>query len=292
MSESGKLRLNLVDVYGDRLQDKVHINLRHRTLSDRRRAPNVDASKRIVIKDLRAAPQGLYVVEVQPSSYLPASQFANVKASGFTDITMTFPIDPKKVVKAEFPQFEELDPGLQGVLERSDDVLSFEGKKGKQLYDGLDDMRRAGLLNIAAKSFVTPFANGASFLPHITIMQLRGDRCFVQVPKGLREEVEHSVAEGTFISVDGSLHDPPDNFEPAGSFKTPDRYGNLQLTFFKNGDLCVADVDIDDAAGLGHVFQVLRNHLTGRPTHPYDIHEILVFHQHLDPGYKLLPHQV
>jgi hypothetical protein len=34
------------------------------------------------------------------------------------------------------------------------------------------------------------------------------------------------------------------------------------------------------------VFQVLRNSLTGRPTHPYDIHEILLLHQKLDVGYQ------
>jgi hypothetical protein len=51
------------------------------------------------------------------------------------------------------------------------------------------------------------------------------------------------------------------------------------------GNNCVADIDIDDAAGLEHVFQVLRNKLSGKPTHPYNIHEILVGFQHLDPGY-------
>ncbi|HEX6176135.1 MAG TPA: hypothetical protein VF089_19165 [Candidatus Binatia bacterium] len=44
--------------------------------------------------------------------------------------------------------------------------------------------------------------------------------------------------------------------------------------------------DIDDAAGLEHVFQVVRNRLSGSPTHPYNIHEILVGHQKLDPGYR------
>lgn len=32
---------------------------------------------------------------------------------------------------------------------------------------------------------------------------------------------------------------------------------------------------------------VVRNALTGRPTHPYVIHEILIFHQRLDPLYRL-----
>ena len=57
------------------------------------------------------------------------------------------------------------------------------------------------------------------------------------------------------------------------------------MTFFRSGDRCVADIDIDDAAGLGHVFQVMRNHLSGKPTHPYNIHQILTKHQNLDPGY-------
>jgi len=68
-----------------------------------------------------------------------------------------------------------------------------------------------------------------------------------------------------------------------------DAFGNLQLTFFESGTRCVADIDIDDAAGLRHVFQVMRNHLTGSPTHPYNIHQILIKHQHLDPGYRLVP---
>ena len=47
------------------------------------------------------------------------------------------------------------------------------------------------------------------------------------------------------------------------------------------------DADIDDAAGLGHVFQVLRNWLTHGATHPYDIHEILVFRQEVALPYDL-----
>ena len=54
------------------------------------------------------------------------------------------------------------------------------------------------------------------------------------------------------------------------------------------GDDCVVDMDIDDAAGLAHVFQVLRNALTDRPTHPYDIHQILIAYQRLDPGYSFV----
>jgi hypothetical protein len=70
--------------------------------------------------------------------------------------------------------------------------------------------------------------------------------------------------------------------ESAGSFKSGERHGNLQLTFFstlQQPQAFKVDCDIDDAAGLGHPFQVLRNFVTQGTTHPYDIHQILVFRQ-------------
>jgi hypothetical protein len=118
--------------------------------------------------------------------------------------------------------------------------------------------------------------------------EIRGDRFFCDVPQELRSETKNSVAEGLFHKVSGSLHKPPPGFVDAESFKTSDKYGNLQLTFFTNGEAFKADIDIDDAGGLEHVFQVLRNKLSGNPTHPYNIHEILVGHQHLDPGYTFV----
>ncbi len=69
------------------------------------------------------------------------------------------------------------------------------------------------------------------------------------------------------------------------SYKPPDRYGNLQLTFSQNdaGDWAL-DMDIDDAQGFEHFFQIVNN-IAG-PTHPYNIHEILVATQEIDPGYR------
>jgi hypothetical protein len=33
---------------------------------------------------------------------------------------------------------------------------------------------------------------------------------------------------------------------------------------------------------------VVRNAVEQRPTHPYDIHEILIFNPEIDPGYRPL----
>ncbi len=285
---NAKLRLDLVDVYGKRLGELVDINLRHQSLAESRVVRAVDASKRIVVSGLRGAPEGLYRMEIDPPAYLPAGRLVNLKAEGFTDEKVVFCIDPRKVVTVDFPKYSDLD--FQPLLKKSEKVLGFEGKKGAELYGALDNIRKAGMLNIAAKGRFTPLSNGKTVLGYIkSLHELRGDRFFATVPKELREETKNSVADGLFHPVSEALHHPPEafaGFTGAGSFKTDDAYGNLQLSFFMKGDECLADIDIDDAGGLAHVFQVLRNAVTGRPTHPYDIHDILVFHQKIDPLYK------
>lgn len=287
MAGKPKLRLDLVDVYGNRMGEAVDISLRHQLLAEHKVVRAANAAKRIVVSGLRGAPQGLYRMEIDPPAYLPSGQFVNVQAVGFTDQKIVFCIDAGKVVAVNFPKYQDLD--FQPLLRQSENVLGFEGKTGAVLYKALDRIRKAGMLNIAAKCRLTPLSNGRTVLGYInTLHELRGDRFFATVPKELREETKHSVADGLFHAVSQTLHHPPDGFAgftDAGSFKTDDRYGNLQLTFYMRGDECLADIDIDDASGLGHVFQVLRNTLTGRPTHPYDIHEILVFHQKIDPWY-------
>jgi hypothetical protein len=288
-ARQGQLRLELVDVYGTRLNQNVDILLSHLQLSDRQIVRGIGSSSIILIRDLHGAPQGVYRVEVDPPAYLPVSQFVNLNASGVTDLRLTFPVDTHKIERVEFPSFHNLPEPVQQLLERSSSLLAFEGTSGAALFAALDDIRRAGFLNIAAKAQSALLANGKTVFGQVQqLLEVRGDRFFARVPKELREETKNSVDAGLFHAVDGSLHHPPSGYTSAGSFKTEDRYGNLQLSFFLNGSDCVADIDIDDAAGLEHLFQVVRNSITGRPTHPFNIHEILVFHQKIDPGYRFV----
>jgi len=288
MAETGRLELDIVDVHGTRLTEPVSVALRHRILNEQRRADRVDASHTIAIAELRREPQGLYILEVSAPSYRPVQRFVTVPASGTKRETVILPIRADRA-KALFPAFDQLDDRLKGILTRSDRVKGHEGKTGRELYAALSDEAKAGLLNISKKSLTVEFRDGEDLLPHLVILDIFGDRCFVEVPASLIEQVSQPGAGNAFRPVNGALHAAPTGFAPAGSFKTDDAFGNLQLTFFKSGDRFRADVDIDDAAGLGHVFQVARNHVTGSPTHPYNIHQILLAHQHLDPGYKLVP---
>jgi hypothetical protein len=288
MSQPGRLELHFVDPSGAPLVGTVDIRLRHQVLHEEHRVDHVDASRMVAIVDLRTEPQGLYVLEILSDTYWPVSRFVTIPSRGTLRETVTLPIRPDRA-RAVFPPYDELDDRVRGVLERSSRVKSHEGKTGRALYGALTDEAKAGLLNIAKKSLATQFKNGSDLLPHVTLLEIRGDRCFVEVPTALKEQMPAVVDGDIFRPVNGSLHEPPAGFLPAGSFKTFDAFGNLQLTFFERGPACVADVDIDDAAGLGHVFQVIRNKITGSPTHPYNIQQILLTHQHLDPGYRLVP---
>ena len=290
MAQNGKLKLALVDVFGKRLQEKVDIFLRNLHVTHHPVLRSIDASRIISIPNLHSGAQGIYQVRIDPPSYHPTSRFENVKTSGVTEISMPFCVDASKVVSVTFPTFQNLVRELRTLLTNSPNVFGFENKTGEALYSALDDIRRACVLNIARKTLATRFTNDKSVLSLIKdIRELRGDRFFAFVDKELREETKNSVNTGLFHEVDGSRHHLPaqfSGFERTGSFKTDDNFGNLQLTFFMKGDECVADIDIDDAGGILHIFQVLRNEFTGNPTHPYNIHQILVKHQHLDPGYR------
>lgn len=281
------LTMELLDARGRRVSEPVDIMMFHQP-TGAPKVVRVPASKRVRITGLTAVPQGLYRMQVDPASYLATGRFVSVPAAG-TSVTMRFPVDPRKVKKVKFPAHAGLPSEAQRILDISDAVLGFGEKTGVDLYDALDPVRRAGFLNIVAKCEATAVAGGRSVLSFVgTLHELRGDRFYASVPRELREEVKNSAQAGLFDSAPDLLHHFDDGFERAGSWKTPDHYGNLQLSFFSRGDEWVADIDIDDAGGLAHVFQVLRNQLTDRPTHPYDIHQILLLHQELEPGYDLV----
>jgi hypothetical protein len=166
--------------------------------------------------------------------------------------------------------------------------LCFSADRGERL----PDLERACLANIMAKARHTILPAGNSVADYITsIVEVRQDRVFAMVAADLLSEVVAANRAGDLAGVSGALHSPPagfKQFKQLGSYKSRDLYGNIQVTLFEHEGRYLADIDIDDAGGILHVFQVLRNAVTGRPTHPYDIHEILLAHQGIDPGYRLM----
>ena len=292
---AGRLTLQVRDVNGDPVGEPVDISLQNQTLHDAPSLRQFDVSATKMLTGLNAFPNGTYRLEIDALSYHTVSRFISIPPDGNGAVAMTLPVNPKKVVRVVFPPYSALLDDARGLLERSPHVLNFDGLKGEALYNALDDLRKAGFLNLVAKANRTRFTTQPSapsvlsFIQELT--ELRGDRFFAAIPVELRSETINNGNGTLFHEVSELLHDPPAGFTRARSFKTLDLYGNLQLSFFSSADGRFAvDMDIDDAQGFDHVFQVVGN-LFGGPTHPYNIHEILIATQELDPGYRLLVHE-
>lgn len=285
---SSRITLAFVDAYDEPLADRVDVLVRsqprNRTLLERK---DLDGRRPLTVTGLD--PLEVCAVQVFPVRHRPVGRF--LRPSPETT-RIPCPVDPERVSRVVAPAWTDLPARAQQILESSRLEHAPANASGRALYDALDDVPRAGLLNLVAKMGATSLLDGSNVLDHVqSLYRVRGDRVFANVARGLRDLVKTAVDARRFESVDGSLHQPPDRFRLVDSYKTvPDKYGNLQVTFFASVAAPLtyrADIDIDDAAGIEHVFQVLSHWITGQGTHPYDIHEILLAYQGLDPGYRL-----
>jgi len=292
----GKLILSVVDVLGDPVVDKVDVLLTNQTLSESRTLRNLDLRQTVELTGLNIFPNGRYRLEIDAPSYHAVSRFIDIPPGGSREVMITLPVNPKKVIKVQFPEFEAaaVPKDARDLLTRTGNLLNFPGQTGEALYGALDDIRKAGFLNLVAKANRTVFqSSGRTVLSFIQeLSELRGDRFFAFAPMDLRSETINSLHTELFHEVSEALHTPPPGFLRDRSFKTLDTHGNLQLSFFSSPDGRVAvDMDIDDAQGFDHVFQVVGNFFGG-PTHPYNIHEVLIASQECDPGYRFVLHAV
>ena len=288
MNGEGTLLLTLRDVYDERLKGRVDVRLDHATMpSASRMVKDKPASVRLRIINLKDGP---YKISIFPTLYRPIRQYVMITEGQTTKRTNVFPVDPEKVIGIDAPSFDNLHVDFKKVLQDSE-IESMPGRKGVDLYSALDDFRKAGLLNIYCKMVRTVFPGGRNTFSYVkSLTRIRGDRFFAKVAPDLRDEVKNVVPHNIFKEVLNLDHTPPPRYSKAGSFKTGDKYGNLQLTFFCKEDTLdfIIDADIDDASGILHSFQVIEHYLKGTGTNPYDIHEILMHHQQLNPNYRLL----
>src|SRR5699024_8971731 len=158
------------------------------------------------------------------------------------------------------------DANLQDVLNLS----HLNGMNGSALYGALTPLQKACLLNLFVKSKATQLGDGSTpfeLFGGITVLQQ--DRLFARTTAALFEE---TAASTNFRRVPWALHSAAPPFEVFDSFKTKDAHGNLQLTFSRTPDNeYQVDADIDEAAGIEHVFEVI--HSIAGPTNPYNVRE-------------------
>ena len=286
MPNKGKVTASLRNVRRRIIHDKVRFAFANqRVRSNNRRAKVTFSGSSRILSGIPAGPHGLYQVFINPEKYRRKSIFLMLfgKSGKIDEILF---IDPDYAT-VSFPKYSSLKSGktkqLAEVLGRS----NFTATK----YNQLADLHKAGLLNLFAKMESTRLPKRSTVFSHVNrITKVKPARIFATVSGELLVQVK-ADREG-FHAASGTLHDPPPGWKHIkngpGSFKTPDRAGNLQLTFFINqrGNYMV-DADIDDHQGIGHAFDVIKHKVTKKDTHPYDIHQILIFFQGVDPGYEL-----
>lgn len=208
-----------------------------------------------------------------------------------------FWVKPGDVSDIRAPAFGNLPAGVRGLLGAASmrEVLPEDrdllGLTGQGLYDSLGPLRKACLLNVAHKA-AHPATAGNSFQFVRGLLIARQDRFFAMVDPAFPDFL---VQSELYTSENPALHDPLEGFRLTGqSFKSRDAHANLQVTFMKNattGELA-ADIDIDEASGIKHGFEVIRNALFKNRTNPYLIREFLVsadpIHRTLNPGYRFV----
>lgn len=293
MSFKGDLIFDFLDARGNRLDNRLDVHLRHTVLmSAQHSKKNFDGKKVLEFKDLESTPGGRFLVQAFPVHYRPVGRFVPILDGQSVRHGFTFPVDPRRVTNVRWPAFTQLPDSLRALLDNSF-VQDMEDFQGGELFEQLkkDRLQAAGLLNIHAKMRAVKFGSGKSVAEFLTgLTRVRGDRIFANVTKELRDAVKNSGSADLFHKVSDALHTPPPGYERVDSYKTTEHYGNLQLTFFRKLDTLefLVDSDLDDAQGIEHVFQVLSHALTNGATHPYDIHQILLAHHGIDPGYELI----
>jgi len=275
MPLDGALTIRVTDIYGQAIAQTANVSVRRKDGPAVFREPKADCTLPLRITALNQGAGAIFQVTVDAPSYWPVSAFINLPANGAT-VPLVLPFRPTAVRNIRFAEYFTLPPAARALVDGP-------------TYLALDNERKAGLLNIIAKTTQTVLPGGHTVLSLLTrLIRVEQDRVFAEVAPELLEAAKQAASAGTVRLVPSSMHTPPAGYEHGPSYKTMDRFGNLQVTLFvAPGKPTIADIDIDNAAGLQHVLQVAGNAIHG-PTHPYDIQAFLLATQKIDTHYTLI----
>ena len=287
------VKLVLTDAGGNELTEHLTVELFSIHSSDHFQV-NTDINGSIQVNDIDISSGPFFRLMIWPVNHRVIQAFVSLSEKRVTKFVAAVPVDPTQVKGITAPEFVALPQASATILNQSQVPNFSEGAgggflNGPQLWAAMDrySLLKACFLNTTAKSAATMLPDSSRVLDHLLgMLRIEQDRLFVRITPDLVEETSHSNA---FHSVSPALHAPLPGYQILSSYKTFDRYGNLQLTFQRKGDAgtdYVCDVDIDDAQGIEHIFQVVRNSISGT-TNPYDIHDILLQQKPaVDPGYS------
>lgn len=281
-TNTGTVICDFRNAYNEPIRGEVDLrfrNLKVQSLSFRHEA--VLGDEPLPVPGVPAFPVGLWQVDINLERFRFKSVFVDLPSSGKRLISQTFFVRPSEAtpvfpLRADIrtePKWRALDQALQA---------------STIVYEDLSAPQKAGLLNLFAK--MSHESAQDVFSAVVSVFVVKPARIYARVLPELWERVRGLPQHFHEQSDNGSLHKFLEDWTRLtehASFKTPDKLGNLQLTFANNtqGHFAV-DADLDDHQGLQHAFDVIKHKFSG-DTNPYDIHEVLVKLQGIDPGYRL-----
>jgi hypothetical protein len=274
----GTAVLTLTDLWRQPLPDRVDVQLRHVQSGERREAKGLDARVPIEIAGLAT---GTYNIDVRPLHYAPAkASFAISRVGGLTNSDLSLAVDLNKGFTAEFPAYDAVETLLRDVLEQS----NVNGVAGRALYERLDNRQKAGLFNLFAKMSAFQMPGGNVWTSVKAVTEVTQEAIRVRADRRLLEFVRVAKTAARFQAAPQPVGRVPTGYAHAGSFKSNERRGLLQLSFFDSSsatDLIVdAEIDVSNSG--------IREALRGT-TDPYVVHQILWTDQNVDPLYRLVP---
>jgi hypothetical protein len=155
---------------------------------------------------------------------------------------------------------------------------------------GLPKIRRAAALNIEAKLRATPLLG----VPAVELIRridgtdgIQQDRILCEMDAAIVERVAaEASANDSFFRVPDWANEVFHRGFPT-SYKQRVPFGSLQFSFGAvTGGRVAADIDIDLFTDIGHLGEVVRNHLTSAPTDPYTVY-VQLFDQRVFPLYVM-----
>jgi hypothetical protein len=299
---TGNLVVNLSDMAGEPAKGRVEIELKRVSGTTGAGGANMIVkvggpvgTLRITEIECQTGLGTMYEVRASLAHYRKYAFFQLIQENRDNTASddVEFWVTPGDVADIQAPALTKLPSTVQTLLNQATMIVDkpedrdLVGLSGNALYQQMGPLRKACLLNIVTKA--ADGATAANCLPAFReLLIVRQDRLFARVAPEMPEQLRLSPL---FKSAPGALHQPPPGFSPPiESFKSKDAHANLQVTFMTelaSGQLA-ADIDIDEASGIEHGFEVIRNATLNRRTNPYLIREFL---NAADPlGRSLSPH--
>jgi hypothetical protein len=285
--------LNFRDVDGRVINSDVEIKFYNKDVTTLSQIFNVRIKGApVVVPNVPAFPTGRAEVFINPASYRHKTVLKTVFPGETNVIDEIFFVNPEKA-RPKSLDFSDLSSKSFGEDLRR--ILTSSGIN-ESSWNALDKRNRAGILNICAKMHSETVGSNRKLIGFVEkiekelITKKNRARIFARVKETLFDELLSFPQ--TFKTVSGVMHSFPGEWHPVGdvnSFKSRDEAGNIQFTFATNNDgLWLADIDLDDHQGIKHAGDVIKHKFSGNDTDPYDIHQILIYFQKIDPGYTLV----